>query len=121
MNPQQSISNVTKHLWLHISLRRRMQFSLLLVIMLLASFAEILSIGAVLPFLGILTAPERIFELPAAQPAIQALNLTEPKQLLFPLTLAFSAAVLIAAVMRFLLLWASTRLSFATGAAGGAG
>ena len=116
MNPQQSISNLTKRLWLHVSLRRRIQFSLLLVIMLLASFAEILSIGAVLPFLGILTAPERIFELPAAQPAIQALNLTEPKQLLFPFTLAFSAAVLIAAVMRFLLLWASTRLSFATGA-----
>jgi ATP-binding cassette subfamily B protein len=84
--------------------------------MLLASFAEILSIGAVLPFLGVLTAPERIFELPAVQPVIQVLKLTEPKQLLFPLTVAFGAAALIAGGMRLLLLWASTRLSFATGA-----
>jgi ATP-binding cassette subfamily B protein len=84
--------------------------------MLFASFAEILSIGAVLPFLGVLTAPERIFEMHAAQPVIQVLGLTEPKQLLLPLTIAFGLAALIAGAMRLLLLWASTRLSYATGA-----
>ena len=84
--------------------------------MLLASFAEILSIGAVLPFLGVLTAPERIFQLPAAQPVIQAFKLTEPAQLLLPLTAAFGVAALMAGAMRLLLLWASTRLSYATGA-----
>jgi ATP-binding cassette subfamily B protein len=36
--------------------------------------------------------------------------------LLLPLTIVFSAAALIAGAMRLLLLWASTRLSFATGA-----
>ena len=116
MKENQSISSLLKRLWHHISPRRRGQFSLLLVLMLLASFAEILSIGAVLPFLGVLTAPERIFELPAAQPFIQTLNITEPKQLLLPLTVAFALAALIAGAMRLLLLWASTRLSFATGA-----
>ncbi len=116
MNSRQSISSLLKRLWHHISPRRRRQFSMLLVLMLLASFAEILSIGAVLPFLGVLTAPERIFELPAAQPIIQVLNITGPKQLLLPLTVAFGAAALIAGAMRLLLLWASTRLSFATGA-----
>ena len=113
---QQPITTLLKRLWKHISPRRRRQFGLLLVLMLLASFAEILSIGAVLPFLGVLTAPERIFELPAAKPVIQALNLTEPKQLLLPLTAAFGVAALIAGAMRLLLLWVSTRLSFATGA-----
>lgn len=113
---QQPITILLKSLWHHISLRRRRQFVLLLALMLLTSFAEILSIGAVLPFLGVLTAPERIFELPAAQPVIQALNLTEPKQLLLPLTFAFGVAALIAGAMRLLLLFASTRLSFAAGA-----
>jgi ATP-binding cassette subfamily B protein len=84
--------------------------------MLLTSFAEILSIGAVLPFLGVLTTPERIFELPAIQPIVETLNLTEPRQLLFPLTVAFGLAALIAGGMRLLLLWVSTRLSFASGA-----
>ena len=116
MNSQQSIPSLLKRLWQHISPRRRRQFALLLVLMLFASFAEILSIGVVLPFLAVLTAPERIFELPAAQPVIQMLGLTEPKQLLLPLTIAFGVAALVAGAMRLLLLWASTRLSFATGA-----
>jgi ABC-type multidrug transport system fused ATPase/permease subunit len=116
MNLHQPITSLLKRLWQHISPRRRRQFGLLLVLMLLASFAEILSIGAVLPFLGVLTAPERIFEMHAAQPVIQALRLTEPKQLLLPLTIAFGMAALIAGAMRLLLLWASTRLSYTTGA-----
>ena len=116
MNLNQPLITLLNRLWHHISPRRRGQFWLLLVLMLLASFAEILSIGAVLPFLGVLTAPERIFELPAAQSVVQALRLTEPKQLLLPITIGFGAATLIAGAMRLLLLWAGTRLSFATGA-----
>ncbi len=112
----QPITTLLKRLWHHISPRRRVQFYILLVLMLFTSFAEILSIGAVLPFLGVLTAPERIFELPAAKSVIQALKLSEPKQLLLPLTVAFGTAALIAGAMRLLLLWASTRLSYATGA-----
>ena len=84
--------------------------------MIFASFAEILSIGAVLPFLGILTAPSRIFAHPIAQPLIQALGLTESEQLLLPLTAAFGLAAILAGAMRLILLWFSTRLSFATGA-----
>lgn len=84
--------------------------------MILASFAEILSIGSVLPFLGVLTAPGHVFEHPAAQPLIQTLGLTRPEQLLLPLSIIFGLAALMTGVMRLLLLWASTRLSFATGA-----
>jgi ATP-binding cassette subfamily B protein len=89
---------------------------LLLILMILASFAEIISIGTILPFLGVLTAPTRIFEAPLAQPIIQALKITEPTQLLLPLTISFGLAALLAGAMRLILLWASTRLSFATGA-----
>ena len=116
MQTNQSITQLLHRLWYHISPRRRGQFALLLVLMLFASFAEILSIGAVLPFLGALTAPERVFEHAAAQTIIQVLGLKTPAQLLLPLTIAFAVAALIAGTMRLLLLWASTRLSFATGA-----
>ena len=111
-----SIRHLLKRLWTHINPRRRRQFGLLLVLMLFSSFAEILSIGAVLPFLAVLTAPERIFALPAIQPIIQVFKLTEPAQLLLPLTIIFGGAALVAGATRLLLLWASTRLSFAVGA-----
>jgi ATP-binding cassette subfamily B protein len=84
--------------------------------MILASFAEILSIGAVVPFLGVLTSPNHVFVHPAAQPLIQALELESPDQLLLPLTIIFCIAAVAAGAMRLLLLWATTRLSFATGA-----
>ena len=89
---------------------------LLLLLMFGSSFAEILSIGAVLPFLAVLTAPERIFQFPAAQPLIRAVGMTSASQLLLPLTITFGIAALLSGAMRLLLLWASTRLSYATGA-----
>lgn len=109
------LSHLLPRLWGHIHPRRRRQFGWLMVLMILASFAEILSIGAVLPFLGILTAPERVYGHPVAQPFIQALGIGSPGEMLLPLTLAFGFAALVAGVMRLVLLWASTRLSFATG------
>ena len=84
--------------------------------MILASFAEIVSIGSVLPFLGVLTAPDRVFEYPLIQPFIHFLGIAQPEQLLLPLTITFGLAVVIAGVLRLLLLWAYTRLSFAAGA-----
>ena len=116
VHPIQPITHLIGRLWRHISPRRRGQFGLLLVLMILASFTEILSIGAVLPFLGVLTVPGRVFEHPAAQPFIQTMGLTEPEQLLLPLTIAFGLAAIMAGGMRLFLLWVRTRLSFATGA-----
>ncbi|MDO8652932.1 MAG: ABC transporter ATP-binding protein [Undibacterium sp.] len=84
--------------------------------MVFASFAEIVSIGAVLPFLGVLTAPVSVFNHALAQSFIQFLGLTSADQLLLPLTLGFGLAVLLAGAMRLLLLYAGNRLSFATGA-----
>lgn len=103
-------------LWHHISQHRRIQFGFLLLLMILTSFAEILSIGTVLPFLGILTDPESVFTHPSSQKIIQILGITDQRELLFPLTLAFGIAAITAGLMRLLLLWFSTNLSFATGA-----
>jgi ABC-type bacteriocin/lantibiotic exporter with double-glycine peptidase domain len=112
----QPINKQLARLWQHISRRRRRQFGFLLVLMILASFAEIISIGAVLPFLAILTDPGRVFAHSSAQPIILAFGLQDPSQLLLPLTIAFGLAALTAGAMRLILLWVSTRLSYATGA-----
>ena len=111
-----SIAQLFGRLWAHMPKRRRWQFGLLLLLMVIASFAEIISIGAVMPFLGVLTVPTSIFEHKLAQPFIQFLNLTSANQLLLPLTVIFGVAVIAAGALRLLLLWASTKLSFAAGA-----
>lgn len=111
-----TLKQLLLRLWRHINPQRRVQFGLLLLVMVLTAFAEVISIGAVLPFLGALTAPDQIFVHPIAQPFIRALSLTEPKQLLFPLTAMFVVGALLSGLMRLMLLWAQTRLSHAIGA-----
>jgi ABC-type multidrug transport system fused ATPase/permease subunit len=111
-----SISWLLQNLWRHLGSRRQSQIILLLFLMIIASFAEVLSIGVVLPFLGVLTAPERVFDHPSAQPFIQLMGITSATQLLLPLTFAFAAAALLAGGTRLILLWASMHVSHATGA-----
>lgn len=106
---------ITK-LWPHLSSRRRKQFFLLLILMISASIMEIVSIGAVIPFLGALTSPEKIYHHHLSQPFIQSLSITEPSQLLLPITFIFVVLIIVAASVRLLLLYVMTRLSFATGA-----
>jgi len=84
--------------------------------MLVSAFAEVVSLGAVLPFLGILVAPEHVFNHPIVADVAQAWGITSANQLVLPLTVAFAAAALIAGAIRILLLWVSTRLAYATGA-----
>jgi ATP-binding cassette subfamily B protein len=103
-------------LWHHLSRRRQRQFGLLMGLMLVSAFAEVVSLGAVLPFLGILVAPEKLFSHPIVADMAQAWGITSADQLVLPLTVAFAAAALVAGAIRILLLWVCTRLANACGA-----
>lgn len=103
-------------LWHCLSLRRRHQFSLLMGLMLISAFAEVVSLGAVLPFLGILTAPDKVFNYPIVASIAREWGVTSSAQLVLPFTVAFAMAAMAAGFFRLLLLWAGTRLSFASGA-----
>ena len=84
--------------------------------MAIASVAEIITVGAILPFLGVLTAPERVFMHEYAQPLIRQLGAINPDELLLPLTLIFSGTVLVAGAIRLTLTYVITRFSYAIGA-----
>jgi len=84
--------------------------------MLASAFAEAISLGAVLPFLGILTAPSLVFSHPVVAKVAQAWGITSAGKLVLPLTIAFAAAALVAGAIRMLLLWVSIRLAHASGA-----
>ena len=84
--------------------------------MLLSALSEVISLGAVLPFIGILTAPDKVLSHPFFGKIIEALGIPSPSQLVLPLALLFVFAALMAATIRLLLLWASAQLSNAIGA-----
>lgn len=70
--------------------------------------------GAVLPFLAVLTEPERVFAYPMVANKAQAWGIISADQLVLPLTVAFGLAALAAGVIRLLLLWASARVAYAS-------
>jgi ATP-binding cassette, subfamily B, bacterial PglK len=111
--PKYGILNLLVRIWQHLSCRRQRQFWMVLVLMLVSAVAEIVSLGAVLPFLGVLVAPDRIFNHPLAVDVIQALGITSADKLILPLTILFIAAAVMAGAIRIFLLWVNTRLSYA--------
>jgi ATP-binding cassette, subfamily B, bacterial PglK len=111
-----SISILLVRLWRLMSARRHRQFSLVLLLMFLSAFAEVLSLGTVLPFLGVIAAPELVFKYRIVREVTRALNINSPRQLLLLLTVGFGAISLLSGGIRILLLWVSTRFTFAMGA-----
>jgi ATP-binding cassette subfamily B protein len=79
--------------------------------MLTASFAELLSIGMVIPFLSALTAPEIVYDHRFVKPLIAIFGVEDPKDLLLPTTLVFVTAVVLAGSVRFILVWLQARIS----------
>jgi ABC-type multidrug transport system fused ATPase/permease subunit len=112
----QSFSFLLTRLWGYISQRRRIQFWILLILMILSSFAEFLNIGAVLPFLGVLIAPEKIYDLPQMSYFIKFFSIDSPSSLLIPAILIFGILIILANAMRMLVVWLSIRLSSSVGA-----
>ena len=61
---QQSSRALLYGIWQHLSKRRRIQLGLLLLVMLASGLAEVFSLAAVLPFLAVLSDPQRIWQQP---------------------------------------------------------
>ena len=99
-----STSIQLRGIWDHLSSRRRIQLCMLLVVMLVSGVAEMVSLGAVLPFLAALNDPERLWQQPLVQTLANWVGLTSASQLLLPFTLAFAASSVLAALIRLALL-----------------
>tara|TARA_B110000008_G_C16971146_1_gene563922 strand:+ start:863 stop:2641 length:1779 start_codon:yes stop_codon:yes gene_type:complete len=115
-NNPNSLMQLFRRLWVHIHKKRKVQFLFLLLLTLLTSVAEVVSLGAVLPFIGILTQPDKVLTSPWLKDLINLLNINSGDELVLPLTIAFGIAAIVAGTLRLLLLWVSIRLSNATGA-----
>ena len=81
-------------IWRHLSPRRRIQLGFLISVMLISGLAELVSLGAVLPFLTALSNPELLWQEPLVQALSGQVGWTKPSQLLLPAILGFAAAAL---------------------------
>lgn len=94
---------------------RRIQLYLLTVLMVICAISEVLSIGALLPFLSVLTEPYLILNNPFLKPIVEALNVKSSDQLILLFTLLFCIAIALSGMLRLLLLFTSSKITFAIG------
>lgn len=114
--PSQNIFNLLIRLWNQFDFRRKKQFISLLALIIFTSFAELITIGAIFPFLGALMNPENIFKLPNLQWVFSLLNINNKDQILLPLSLFFITSAILACLLRLFQLKVSLHISFAAGA-----
>jgi ATP-binding cassette, subfamily B, bacterial PglK len=110
------MKSIFENLWKEITSRRKKQLILILILTFLASIAEAFSVGAVVPFIAVITNPDVIFQHEFSQPFILFFDITEKNQLLLPVTILFVIASIVAGVIRMALIWSQTRLAHAIGA-----
>jgi ABC-type multidrug transport system fused ATPase/permease subunit len=103
-------------LWRQLSPRRKRQFTAVTGLVVLSALAEVVSLGAVLPFLAVLTSPERVLKYPVVVRMMDALGIGSLAQLVLILAGVFALAALMAGASRMLVLWVSMRVAYAAGA-----
>jgi ABC-type multidrug transport system fused ATPase/permease subunit len=110
------IPALLRQLFEYISQRRRYQTFLLLILTLFSSLAEIMSLGAVVPFIAILTQPEQVLVFPVIGEFVKIWGITTADELILPIAVIFAGAAVIAGSFRLLLLWVGIRLIKSVGA-----
>ena len=92
-----------------------MQCYLLVVLMMLSAFAELFSIGAVLPFIGVITQPEETFHLEALQPILRILRINSINEMLPAFTVIFVIFACLSGIIRMSYVWLQSRLTHLIG------
>lgn len=100
----------------HIERQRRYQYLMLLFLTIIGAIAEIISLSAVIPFITVLTSPDKIFSYELVKVNAELIGIYNPQEMLLPLTIIFSVAAIFAGCMRLILLWATIKIGNSTGA-----
>jgi len=107
--------NLMYRLWAQINRACKLQLASIIVLMIIVAFAEVISIGAIMPFLTVLISPELVFHHPIASSTLRVFGITEASELVLPVTIGFVLAVVIANGLRMLLYWLQLHLSYRIG------
>jgi len=114
-NERTKLTFLLRELWNSIEAKRKFQLSFLIFFMLISALAEVISLGAIMPFLAVLISPEEAFQQPMIFFIANKFGLNSADELILPFTLVFISAALMAGMLRILILWGTTLVSVLNG------
>ena len=90
--------------WCQIDRTNKFNLIVLFGLAFLTSFSEIISIGALLPFLGAISDPQKILDEPLLQQIFKVLNIATQFEVLLAITVIFCISVVASCTMRMILM-----------------
>jgi len=93
----------------HVSPPRRRQIGPVLALMLLGALAELVSIGAILPFLAVIADPQRAIAASPFRSLLASVGLDTPTEIIATVAIVFALSAVLAGAVRLLLVWVSQR------------
>lgn len=102
--------------WRQLSRARRWSLALVVVLMLAGALAEVFTLGAIVPFLGLLASPEFVDKAPWLANLLDGIATVLGGTRLLAASALFAVVAIAAAALRLVLTWSSNRLIFAIGA-----
>ena len=102
-------------LWRHLALKSRLQLNGLFVVIIFSAFSELLTLGAVLPFLEVITKPEDLWKIDRVKDYAMIFGLSNKDELILPITLIFIILVIISTFIRLANLWLNSYLASTIG------
>jgi len=107
--------HVLKRILSHLSGSKTRKIKWILLLSIINSLTDVISIGALLPFLALLTSPEKVLSYEIISDIAGYFEIYSSSELLFPVTLFFVFAVLLSGVCKVLMLIVGTRFAFSIG------
>ena len=110
-----SYASALSQLWRSIRPAQKRKIGIAIVLMVFASLAEVISIGAVIPFIMVLIDPERLEANVIGKLLLSILSDSLRENLISVLASIFAAAAILATIIRISLLWISNRAIYSAG------
>lgn len=107
-----STLELLKLLWLQIDKLQKFHFFVLLILMIAGAIAEMISIGAIFPFLLAITEPELVFNNKLLQPIFLYFGFKSPHEILLLTVIIFVLCVLLSGIIKLTLLYYINLISY---------
>jgi ABC-type multidrug transport system fused ATPase/permease subunit len=101
---------IVRSIWFLLSPKRRVQFFLILLLMVICSLVDLVSIGMVIPFLGLILYPGKVNDYTYLNKILFFFNI-DPQDILFYTLILFIVIVSASAILRLALLWLGAKFS----------
>jgi ABC-type multidrug transport system fused ATPase/permease subunit len=110
-----SVWGALRQMFRFMSPRRRRQFYAVLALMMVGALAELVALGAVLPFLSLLADPSRLSDMPVLPAIFALIGADGQREQLLAAAALFAATAILAGLVRLQLAWSSQGFVFRLG------